>query len=286
MGKKRDGIKGILKMAGIAIIGAAIGIGGMNLTLDLVDHHHASVADGLPLLANGVHLKEGEHNVVITEQFDEMLHFGTTEEDEFLVVNAFKEAYTTLNNYNSKVNFNLCTQDENLAEKYDIPKVDSIGKQDIPLYMTTEVLDNNKNVMAHTNWHYELFSHELKDLSITFRKNYLLMVWDELDTIEETLSAHNAAAYTTAVHESMHAMGFAHIDDRASIMNTYVKPGTPKDVTEYDIYLLDKYNVQFYGAEPTYTGNIQEVLSAPLTVSTDYTVTYSDNKNNEPEQTM
>lgn len=250
MGKKNE-VLDILKWMGIIVIGGVAGAGGMYLVMDGIENHYASMSHGIPLFKDGIHMKKGDHKFVITDNFYNLLSYDTPEEDQKMVIDGLKEAYTTLDNYNSQLNFKLATTVDEVAEKYNIPKVDKIGQQDIPLYMTEEVLDGNKYVMAHTDWKYNLFSFEMEKLSITFKKNYALSVWNQYDTIEKTLAPKNTSVYTTAVHESMHAMGLAHIDDHESIMNTYVKYNSPKDLTEYDIEILDKYNVQFYGAEST-----------------------------------
>ena len=278
MGKKVTFLT-VLKMAGIGAIGGALGIGGAWLACDLIDNHFSSMSQGLPLLAPGVHMKSGDHNIVITDQFCELLSYGTTQEDEYLVMNSFKESTKNLNQYNSKLNFNLCTTDSTIAEKYDITYVDSVKKDDITLYATEGVLSNNPGVMGNTDWDYDFFTHEMKDLSITFRKKYLLQVWTMKDTIEGTLNPYNCAAYTTFSHEMMHCLGFAHIDDQESIMNTLCTLTSPKDFTTYDIQLMDKYNVQFYNAEPTY------YVSTTNDASSSYTTSYVDTNNSNKDYT-
>ena len=201
----------------------------------------------------------------MTDQFCKLLSYeDTTQEDRDLAINGLKEAYTTLNEYNSKLNFNFCTTNKDFAEQYNIPKVNSIGKRDIPLYLTTDILENNKYVMAKTNWDYNSFTYEMKDLSITIKKDCLFQVWKVYETLEETLTPKNSAAYTIAIHETMHAMGFAHVDPKVaeSIMNAYVSYRSPKDLTEFDKQILDKYNVQFYGATPTFVTSEETTTSS------------------------
>lgn len=251
MSKKKD-VLDILKWMGIIVIGGVAGAGGMYLLTDGIQSHYANMSQGIPLLVDGVHMKKGDHNFVITDKFSyKLTSFNAPEEDQKMIIDGLKEAYTTLDTYNSQLNFKLATTVDEIAEKYNIPKIDKVGKQDIALYMTNEVLDGNERVMAHTDWSYNPFNYEMKDLSITIRTKYANAVWKTYDTIEETLAPKNTAIYTIAVHESMHAMGFRHIDDEPSIMNTYTNFTSPKDVTDYDIKMMDKYNVQFYGAEST-----------------------------------
>lgn len=251
MSKKKD-ILDILKWMGIGAIGGVAIAGGICLVSDGIQNHYAGMSKGIPLLVDGVHMKKGNHNYVITDKFYyELKSYDAPEEDRKMIIDGLKEAYNTLDKYNSQLNFKLCTTVDEVAEKYDIPKVDKIGKQDIALYLTDDVLSNNPYVMANTDWNYNQLSYEMEKLNITFRSKYAFSVWNIYDTLEETLSAKNTAIYTMAVHESMHTMGFRHVDDEVSIMNTYSKSSSPKDLTEYDIKMLDKYNVQFYGAEPT-----------------------------------
>ena len=77
----------------------------------------------------------------------------------------------------------------------------------------------------------------------------MFSLWKTYDTEEETFDVYNSAAYTTCAHETMHAMGFAHIDNHKSIMNTYVSLSSPKDFTEFDKKIIDQYNVIFYGSK-------------------------------------
>ena len=266
---KKD-VKDILTWLGIAVLGGSLVAGGTMFVFDAIDSHHAKISEGLPLLHGGIHLKKGEHKVVITDQFYKLLSYDTPQEDQDLVVNAFKEAYKNLNKYNTGVNFKLCTTSEEASEKFNLPITESFKNDDIKLYATDGIINNNKNVLAATDWDYDFFTYEMKDLSINFKKDKLFSVWKVYDTVEETLSPYNAAAYTVAAHETMHAMGFAHVDDEESIMNTYVKYKSPKDFTEYDKKIMDKYNVVFYGATATYSENVKNKTENSLQFD-DYT---------------
>ena len=56
----------------------------------------------------------------------------------------------------------------------------------------------------------------------------------------------NTYAYTITVHEMMHAMGFAHQEEKDSIMYAYLSYKSPKDLTEKDKEMLAKYDEVFY----------------------------------------
>lgn len=251
MSKKKD-ILDILKWAGIFVLVGATVVNKAYMIMDIIRSYHTGKSQGLPLLANDIHLKKGDHNFVITDSFySELTNSNFSEESKKMIIDGLKEAYTTLDYYNSQLNFKLATTVDEAAEKYSITKVNKVGKQDIALYMTDKVLKNNENIMANTESQHNPFNYEIENVNITFRTKYANAIWQAYDTIEETLAPKNTVIYTMAVHEGMHAMGFAHIDDHESIMNTYTKENTPRDLTEYDIEMMDKYNVQFYGAEST-----------------------------------
>ena len=48
-------------------------------------------------------------------------------------------------------------------------------------------------------------------------------------------------------------MGFEHINDRKSILNSSCSP----DLTEEDIKMIDSYNVQFYGTKSIFEEEIE-----------------------------
>ena len=257
MGKKHffRELKEILIWAGVIVGGGIGGAGGMKLAFDAQESHFANMSQGLPLLKAGAHIKQGNHNVVITDQFFNVLSYNAPQEDQDFAINGIKESYFTLNKYNSKLNFNLCTTVDQVAKRYDIPKIKSIGKQDIPLYATDGILEGSKYVLAKTDWSLDNFTYQMKKLSITYRADALYAYNMAYSTKEETFNPKNATIYAISLHESMHAMGFAHNNKNRTIMNTYLSLSSPKDLTEYDIEMLDKYNVQFYGASPTIQSN-------------------------------
>lgn len=250
MGKKKIGP---LTWLGIITLGGILGGGGTLLLFDINAANHAKMGEGLSLFVPGVHIGKGEHYVVATDQFYKVVSAGTPEETQKFIFDSLKYTYNHFNKYNSCVSFTFCTTSDEVATKFGVKKIEKYGKGDIPLYATEDIISNNNYVMAKTDWKYNILSYEMEDLSITFRKKYLEAVWKEYPTLEETLNPHNSAVYTIAIHETMHTMGFAHVDGCESIMNAYVSSKSPKDLTNYDIAVLDKYNVQFYGAIPTYT---------------------------------
>ena len=241
----KNKVKSTLTVLGLGVLFGGVVAEGSVFAIDIIN---GKKGKNLPLLSGGIHLREGNHNVVITDQFYSHLKYEN-QVDKDIVVNGFKEAYNDLNRYNAGLNFTLCTTNKELATEYNIPNVSEIGSQDIPLYCTTEIIENNKNVMASTGYNEAFLTHEMKDVSITFKKDSLFKVWRTYDTVEETLNVYNTAAYTTCAHESMHAIGFSHIDDHESIMNTYVSYSGSKTFTDYDIKLMDEFNTIFYGTK-------------------------------------
>lgn len=260
MSKKKD-VLDILKWMGIVVLGGVAGSGGMWLVLDAQENHFKNMGNGLCLLKDGVHMKQGEHNYVITDQFYEYLTYDTTPEQQDLAINCLKEGCKTMDKNNSCLDFNLCTTNDVASKKYNIQKIDKAGKQDIPLYITDKVLENNEHVMAKTDWSYDSFNFQMKDLSITFRKKFMFSVYNLKDSVKETLDVKNCVLYTTFVHEAKHTKGEAHneicyVDENnrkipLSIMYPYTGNYTMKDETRYDIEMDDRYNVQFYNAKPT-----------------------------------
>ena len=117
--------------------------------------------------------------------------------------------------------------------------------------MTTETLSDNKYVLASTDWDINHFTREMRNENITYKRDALFTVWKEYETLEETLAPKNSFAYYITTHELMHAMGFAHVDTKDSIMYPYVSLSSPKDLTEKDIQNLATYCTTFYGAEKT-----------------------------------
>ena len=223
-------------------------VGGIALIVDnFIAPYQAS--NDLPLLADGAHLKKGTHRVVIGDQFYDMLTYDTTKEEQSIAINGIKEAYTTLNSYNSKLKFELCTVVDGL-EEYGIKKISGISKSDIPLYITEKSIDGHAGVLAETNHDLHILTRELCNSSITYKKEGLFGLWDTSGSEQEMNNPKNSLAYSVTAHESMHLMGIDHISGD-SIMNTYMQYKN-RDFTESDKKLLDKYNVQFYKAKSYY----------------------------------
>ncbi|HAJ77630.1 MAG TPA: hypothetical protein DCO89_00985, partial [Clostridiales bacterium] len=86
----------------------------------------------LNLLTPGVHLRAGEHKVVFTEDFWNVVKKDTDEKDFKIVLSGIKEAYKTLNELNTGVKFNVCTNCDYFVN-YGIEKTNSYGNQDILL---------------------------------------------------------------------------------------------------------------------------------------------------------
>lgn len=249
--RKHSDISDILRWMGIIVISYGVGIGGSMLVIDGIDRHYEKLTGDLPLLVAGAHLKAGTHRVVIGGQFMNMLKYDTTEENQDLALRGIAKAYENLNDLNSnKLQFKLCTTEDGL-EKYGITKIDKIGQNDIPLYITNDFAEN-PNIMAETDWHYDNWTRELKDESITYKKKYLSGVWKAYETMEETLAAENSLAYTITAHESMHLMGFAHYNTEDSLMNTYCS-GKNTDFQECDVKMIAKYNEIFYKTKTKYS---------------------------------
>ena len=252
MGHKNHSIKRFFtSWFGLGLVVGAATVGtGLALT-DGVDLYYKNKETGLTMLVDYAHMKKGDHKVVISGQFYDFLTYETPKEDQALAINGIKKACETLNEYTTNLNFDLCTTVDGL-EEYGIRKIDSYSnKYDIPLYLTTETLGDNKYVLASTDWDIDHFTRELKNENITYKRDALFTVWQEYDTLEETLAPKNSFAYYITAHELMHAMGFAHVKEKDSIMYPYISLTSPKDLTEKDIQNLTTYCTTFYGAEKT-----------------------------------
>ena len=199
---------------------------------------------GIPLIAEGVHMSKGTHNYVITDQFYEHLIFDTLQQDQDMVINALNEAYLNLDKYTPSLNLKLCTTVDELANKYSIQKIDSIDEKDIALYIT-----NTGTTKATYN--FEAESKEMKDLSITFNKEDTLSFWHFYNKTKDLFDAYNTCVYTYAVRTGMETMGIGYFNNRKSIMNdsALTDENSSHDLTEYDIEILGKYCIEFYGSD-------------------------------------
>ena len=255
--------KGILKTLSFCPLALVLGIGGAIGLIELKEDIDQRKSNGLALIEDGAHLKQGNHNFVITDEFYSYLKYED-ELDQKLVVDSFKQVYKNFNELNSnKLKFTLCTTSEEASKKYDLPKVNSFSKYDVPFYITEEDIEGKPSTIASTKHDIDYFTRELNNESILFKKNYLFAVYNMYDTTEEIIAPSNSLAYTVCAHETMHAMGFAH-QSKDSILYPYM-PSPYKDFTEKDKELLVKYNQTFYNATPDW-------------------VTNQDKSNNQPKQ--
>ena len=253
---KQTDILKYLKYAGITVLATGLGIGAGKLIIDGINRHYEKLTGDLPLVIDGAHLKEGKHRIVIGDQFMTQLKYDTTKEDQDLALRGITKAYENLNDLNSeKLQFELCTTEDGL-DKYGITKIKEISKNDIPLYITDNFVEN-PNIMAETKWDINNLTREMKDESITFKKKYLSSVWKTYSTLEKTLAAENSVAYTITAHESMHLMGFAHYNAELSLMNTYAKNAN-KDFQECDKKMIAKYNETFYNTKTKFKDNSEK----------------------------
>ena len=246
MGRKSNGTMTFLKYLGLMVGSAGIGMGGAFLVTDGVDTYYRNKTDGLVLLREGAHLKEGTHKVIISDQFYQLLTYETAEQDQTLAMNGIKKACEVLNENVKGVQFDLCTTVKDCAEKYSLKQVEGAEKGDITFYLTNDILDNNPNVLGNTDWDIEHFSRELKDLNITFRAKAMFTVWSLFPDDKDIMNPLNTYAYTITVHEMMHAMGFAHQEEKDSIMYALLSYSSPKDLTIKDKQMLAKYDEVFY----------------------------------------
>lgn len=249
---KKNEFLDYIKYLGIFVFsagaGAGISAGGTKLAFDLIDDHYKKMSQGLPLIQPGAHLKEGNHRVVITGDFWQAI-VNEPEDAKKFVMDGISTAYDDLNKLNTKLSFELCTTEDGL-EKYNVKKIDEINDQDISLHITEEYISNNQHVMAITNWNKRMLTREIYDNKITYRKDYLLTAWRSFGLKEDILSPYNSVAYAITAHESMHAMGIAHVE-ADSIMRSK-SSYYYKDITQLDKEIIDKYNVVFYGTTPKY----------------------------------
>lgn len=195
----------------------------------------------MPLISEGVHMKKGSHNYVITEQFYRLFTDDVLAQNQKMAINAFKEAYSNLDKYTKSLSFNLCTTVDEVASKYDIQKVDSVGEQDIALY----IVDDNNAALAKASISYDSKSKQMKELSITFRKETVFSVWALYNNMSQLQDPYNTVAYTNAIRTGMETMGFAYFNDNQSVMND-LNDDSPKDFTQFDLDLLEKYEKVFY----------------------------------------
>ena len=237
--KKNIGLK-------IAKIGLSLGICGGAL-FDGLETYHIIKSNGLVLLKNGVHLKEGNHKVIITDQFYELLTYQTKESSQYLAISGLKAAYERLNEVNTGVQFDLCTTDKELSKKYSIEYTESFDtKNDIPLYLTEEAINNDITVLAKAVTSENFVTRETYNNSIIFKKDTIFSTWIYYPNPHQTNAPKNTSIYSIAMHETLHLMGFAHTDNEYSLL--YPEATCDNiDLSKEDIKMIAKYNEVFYG---------------------------------------
>ena len=258
-----------LGLIGLGVGAFSVGIAVPKITFDAIESINESVGTNLPLMHAGVYLKSGTHKVIFTEQFYNELTKDTTKEEQYIAVNSIKKAFENLSELNTKINFKLYTINDGLTE-YGIDKTDDFStRNDIPLYISINTLENNKNVLAKTDWNYSMFTYELKDEKITYKKDALFVTWTDTDKdmTEGEFDYLDCCAYTITAHEAMHVMGFSHIDDKDSLMYPYLSVlYSNHDFSEKDKKRIDLYNVEFYKATPRYA-DYSDIVKTEQTTS-------------------
>lgn len=240
----------IWKYFGIGAGAGLIGVSGTSIMFDSINIYHTNKTNGLNLSQPGLHLKEGNHRVVITDQFYDLLTAdGTTELGIKICIDGVKAAIETLNKYNTGIQFKLCTNAPKLAETYSIEYIEKIDKKDIEFYLTNEDISGKSSTMGETVWDCNLFTKEIKNARVTYKKNFMYAFWGFDKDKSIMYSPKNYVSYTTTLHETMHVMGFDHTDDTQSIMYPSAEFLASHDLTEKDIKMIEKYNEVFYKVE-------------------------------------
>ena len=236
------------KNMGLLLAGVGLSLGVCSGALfDGIEIYHRVKSDGLVLLKNGVHLKEGNHKVVITDQFYELLTYQTKESSQYLAISGLKAAYERLNEVNTGVQFELCTTVKELSKKYSVGYTESFDvKNDIPLYLTEEAINNNITVLAKAVTSENFITRETYNNSIIFKKDTIFSTWIYYPNPHQTNAPKNTSIYSIAMHETLHIMGFAHTDNECSLM--YPEATCDNiDLSKEDIEMIARYNEIFYG---------------------------------------
>ncbi len=193
--------------------------------------------DGLPLVAEGVHMKKGTHNYVIDDIFYSLIQRDIRKE---MVVNAFKEVCSNLNKYTTSLEFNLLTTVSEVADSYGVPKIDSIGEEDV-VFTFGPSLEETK-----ATYSYDKNTKETKDIGISFYEKEVLSLWKFYNKTSELYNPYNTVIYTLTMRLTLETMGFVYFENEKSIMNDIEVDEPITDLTEYDIGLLSKYCTKFY----------------------------------------
>ena len=231
----------ILASAGIAIVGL--------VKFDNLNDCYKDTVNGIDLIAKGAHLKKGVSRVIITDQFYEIMSYENKIGAQRFIMGGIIAAYDRLNEVNTGVQFELCTTVPKVAEDYSIKQIDEIDtKYDILLLMPKELyIDDDKNILGQANHGIDKSSRELINQTITFRRNRLqLHLKRYKEDPEKDSDPKNSYAYSITLHETLHAMGFAHTEDKNSIIYPYCGYEN-RDLSQDDIEMIEKYNFVFYG---------------------------------------
>ena len=248
MSKKDDSsIKYIGLGAAVLVGGFAIGALGVTLFDNIRDSQPSS--NGLQLVSYNAHLKEGIHRIVLTNSFYDLYTDGRSTKWQNYAINCVKKAYTDLNKYNSGIKFDIYTQNDGLL-KYGFKKAETIDyMHDIPLNLTTDPLksdDGKRSAIAITDYQINDTTRELHNQSITVYKPYVYAIFKSTGKWEDDFVPSNSYFYATLVHETMHAIGFAHQNSKDTVMYPYSGINTAHELTDKDIEMLKTYNTTFY----------------------------------------
>lgn len=214
---------------------------------------------GLNQTIPGNHLRAGEHKVVFTEEFWNIVKKNTPEYNFKMAINGINEAFNTLNEINSGISFKVCTNCDYFVD-YGFEKVDNFTKHDILLKAYDEVIPSAHSQELNRAGYCESItlpvSGENVNCIISFSKDSLFKYWDdETHQIDfKNVPPKNTVAYSLTLHEAMHAMGFQHNDFMDSVMYPCINI-EHNGLGVVDKKLIDAYNVRFYGSESKYKYN-------------------------------
>ena len=268
MKKKKDDSSEKLMIACGGLAGVfALGMLGYVLYDNIRDSQPSS--NGLNLVSYNAHLSPGVHKVILTDSFYQHFSDNRTEKYQDFAIDCVKKAYSDLNTYTTGIKFDLYTQNDGLL-KYGFKKAESIDTaNDLPIYVSTESLSTDESKASPIAiCHHEVnsFSRELHNEYIKVYKPYIYSIFNSGGkTWEQNFNPSNSYFYATLVHETMHAMGFAHQEKKDSVMYLYSGRTTPHELTEKDIEMIRTYNTTFYKEEietPVFADKIEEITES------------------------
>lgn len=248
MSKSKDSFNKYLILGAGAVVGGFT-VGAIGLTLlDSIRDSQAS-SNGLNLVSYNAHLKSGVHKVILTNSFYENFADGRSEKYQDFAITCVKKAYEDLNKHITGIKFDIYTENDGLV-KYGFKKAESIDlTNDLPIYLSKEPLsgENGKtSAIATTSWQINDVTRELYGEKIVVYNNYVYMIFNASKTWEENFVPSNSYFYAALIHETMHAMGFAHQNNNDSVMYPYSGRNTNHELTEKDIDMLKTYDTTFY----------------------------------------